>query len=215
MDFMKDMIDHHVMAVEMAEICVEEAIHPELERLCKDVISAQTSEVEIMQSWLQRWYSMTHEHQMMPADEQMMAELTSMSGTEFEIHFMEMMVEHHNAAIREAESCTTSAYHEELRSLCKDIILTQGAEIGQLQSWLCDWYGICEDEAQATSAATAPGIHDAHVMPEPENTTQAEHQPDEESRPEAAATNRQGPAASAVTPPQTGGAGLRNRSSNP
>ena len=69
----------------------------------------------------------------------------SLSGAEFEIAFMEMMIKHHEAAIREGERCLDRAYHAELRSLCEDIIETQSAEIAQMQTWLCEWYGICKE----------------------------------------------------------------------
>ncbi len=74
----------------------------------------------------------------------MIERLASLSGAEFEIAFMEMMIEHHEAAIREAEECLRRAYHRQLRRLCENIIETQSAEIEQMQTWLCQWYGICE-----------------------------------------------------------------------
>ena len=41
-NFMKSMIDHHNMAVEMADLCVDRAIHEKLEELCHEMITAQT-----------------------------------------------------------------------------------------------------------------------------------------------------------------------------
>jgi uncharacterized protein (DUF305 family) len=35
------------------------------------------------------------------------------------------------------------AYHEELRTLCEDMVVTQTLEIGQMREWLCEWYSIC------------------------------------------------------------------------
>lgn len=35
------------------------------------------------------------------------------------------------------------AYHAELRALCENIIVAQSAEIEQMQTWLCQWYGEC------------------------------------------------------------------------
>ena len=141
--FMTDMIDHHQMAIEMAEICVDQAVHEELRAMCRDIIAAQSQEIQRMQSWLQQWYGVSYQPTMKPGDEKMLERLASLSGAEFEIAFMEMMIKHHEKAIKEGEHCLDKAAHAELRQLCENIIATQSAEIAQLQEWLCAWYGRC------------------------------------------------------------------------
>ncbi len=141
--FMTDMIDHHHMAVMMAEMCIAKAIHPELRSLCESIRTAQMAEIEEMQAWLQDWYGITYAPVMKPGDEKMMERLASLNGAEFEIAFMEMMIKHHEKAIREGQHCLDKAYHAELRELCENIIRTQSAEITQMQTWLCQWYGEC------------------------------------------------------------------------
>jgi uncharacterized protein (DUF305 family) len=141
--FMTDMIDHHHMAVMMAEVCIAQAIHPELRSLCESIRTAQMAEVEEMQAWLQDWYGITYEPVMKPGDEKMMERLASLSGAEFEIAFLEMMIKHHEKAVKEGRHCLDKAYHTELRELCENIIRTQSAEVAQMQTWLCQWYGKC------------------------------------------------------------------------
>jgi uncharacterized protein (DUF305 family) len=141
--FMTGMIDHHHMAVMMAEMCIAEAIHPELRSLCESIRTAQMAEIEEMRAWLQNWYDITYEPAMKPGDEKMMERLASLNGAEFEIAFMEMMIKHHEKAIKEGRHCLDKAYHTELRELCENIIRTQSAEIAQMQTWLCQWYGEC------------------------------------------------------------------------
>ena len=143
-DFMQDMIDHHAMAVETAELCVAKAVHEELRELCQRIIAAQSREIEVLQRWLRQWYGVSYEPQMKPADERMIEDLASLSGAEFEIAFMQMMIEHHEAAIREADTCLDRAYHRELERLCGNIVATQSAEIEQMRSWMCEWYRICK-----------------------------------------------------------------------
>lgn len=58
--FMTAMIDHHAMAVEMAEACLANAVHEELRTMCSDIIAAQTQEIATMQSWPQQWYGVTY-----------------------------------------------------------------------------------------------------------------------------------------------------------
>ena len=143
-DFMQDMIDHHAMAVMMAEMCVEKAVHEELRQLCEDIIAAQSAEIRQMQGWLQEWYGISYAPEMKPGAMKQMEKLAAMSGAEFEIAFMEMMIKHHAKAVKEGEQCVERVYHEELRELCENIIATQTAEIELMQTWLCEWYGICK-----------------------------------------------------------------------
>lgn len=142
-DFMTGMIDHHMMAVEMAKICLDKAVHEELRTTCENIIATQSQEISTMQAWLRDWYGINYEPSMRPGDEKMLARLASLSGAEFEIAFMEMMIKHHEKAIKDARHCLDKAWHSELRQLCEEIIAAQSAEIAQFEAWLCDWYGRC------------------------------------------------------------------------
>lgn len=146
-DFLTGMIDHHAMAVETAEMCVEKAIHEELRTLCQEIIEAQTAEIETMQSWLEEWYGVTYEPSMSSGDMQRMERMARMDAEGFEVAFMEMMTRHHRTAIREASGCMERASHEALVELCQRIIETQSEEIRVMQQWLCDWYERCRGHA--------------------------------------------------------------------
>lgn len=146
--FMQGMIDHHFMAVQMANICLsKDLVHDELATLCQNVATAQSQEIADMQSWLQEWYGILYQPQMKPGDMRKLEQLASLSGAEFEIEFMQMLIKHHLAAIKEASGCVERAFHEELRDLCEAIITTQAAEIDQLRTWLCEWYDICRGQS--------------------------------------------------------------------
>jgi uncharacterized protein (DUF305 family) len=144
-DFMQDMIDHHMMAIMQAEVCLEKAVHEELRQLCENIIATQSQEIEMMQSWLQEWYGISYEPQMTPGMMQQVEKLAKLDGAEFEIEFMQDMIKHHLGAIKEGEKCLDRAYHPELLNLCRNIIVAQTQEIQMMQSWLCAWYGICKD----------------------------------------------------------------------
>lgn len=104
--FMQGMIDHHAMAVEMGEICLEEAMHEDLRNLCEQIIATQSRDIETMQSWLaDRYGGVPYEPQMTRGDLREFEHLASLSGAAFEIAFKEMMIQHHEAAIRDAEDC--------------------------------------------------------------------------------------------------------------
>lgn len=147
-EFMTTMIDHHGMAIEMGEICLEKARHAELRAMCHEVIAAQSEEIETMQSWLRGWYGVSHEPEMTPADMRELEMLASLSGARFEIRFMETLIRHHRKAIAEAEACLDHASHRELLELCEQIVEAQTAEIAQLEAWLCHWYGRCRNHSR-------------------------------------------------------------------
>jgi len=148
-DFLIGMIDHHAMAVEMAEMCLDKAIHPELEAMCESIKTSQSQQIEQMQTWLQDWYGVSHEPEMTAGDMRQTEKLAALDGAEFEIEFMESMIRHHRKAISEGEQCLRRAYHPELLELCENIIEAQSAEIAQMDQWLCDWYDRCKGRREA------------------------------------------------------------------
>lgn len=139
-DFMKSMVDHHGMALEMAEPCLERATHPALKSMCEEVVSAQSREIDRMQRWLGRWYERQHEPRMTKAERADMERLEDATGRRFEVRFMRMLIRHHEMAVEMARECLDRAEHPELRGLCSDIVEVQRKEISALERWLCAWY---------------------------------------------------------------------------
>jgi uncharacterized protein (DUF305 family) len=137
--YLVDMVGHHSMAVEMAEMAQEKATHQELKDLAEDIIRTQSAEIEQMRSWLKRWYGReVGEHDMgHDPDMQMLEEAT---GAEFEIRFISMMTVHHTQAIERSQAVRRYPLHGKVRQLTRDIIRAQRREIAQLQDWLVAWY---------------------------------------------------------------------------
>lgn len=142
--FMTEMIDHHAMAVMMADLCLERAVHPELIQLCHQIRETQLEEIATMQTWLEDWYGVEHQPEMTAGMQRQMQKLAALSGPEFEIEFMKTMIRHHWTAVIRAQQCQEKAYHLELIQLCENIESAQLAEIELMGEWLCAWYGICE-----------------------------------------------------------------------
>ena len=93
--FMTSMIDHHAMAIEMAELCAGRTVHAELQALCDQIIATQQQEIDTMRAWLASWHGVSYTPKMTSADRKMLDRMASMSGAEFETEFMKMMIEHH------------------------------------------------------------------------------------------------------------------------
>ena len=139
--FLTDMIQHHAMGVAMAEICLEKDVSPELEMLCQSIAETQAAEIEVMEGWLSDWYGIDYQVEPKPGREKAMEKLAELSGEEFEIAFLEMMIRHHAGAVRAASRCEDRAFHEELIELCHSIVESQTDEIELMETWLREWYG--------------------------------------------------------------------------
>jgi uncharacterized protein (DUF305 family) len=136
-DFLKDMIDHHTMAIMMGQTCLEKAAHDDLVDM---LVDSQSAQVEQMQEWLQDWYGNSYEPQLSTGDMQSMQRLERFTGADYEIRFLRSMIRHHWSALRESETCLDRAEHRDLRILCRTIHSTQLEEIAQMQTWLAEWY---------------------------------------------------------------------------
>lgn len=53
--FLAEMIDHHEGALEMAKQAQKRAKHQEILDLSREIIDAQTSEIEMMKGWQKTW----------------------------------------------------------------------------------------------------------------------------------------------------------------
>ncbi|MDX2240438.1 MAG: DUF305 domain-containing protein [Leptolyngbyaceae cyanobacterium bins.302] len=54
--FIVMMIPHHEDAVEMANLALKRAQHPEIKQLAEAIKATQTQEIQQMQAWYQEWY---------------------------------------------------------------------------------------------------------------------------------------------------------------
>lgn len=175
--WMLQMIPHHETAVEMGEACLGAAgVRGALVELCDGVVRSQSAEIALMTGWLGEWYGVTA-----PAGATMGgggtgggmmgggrggmpgggmgdgAELEGLEGAAFERAFLDDMIPHHELAVHMSTACLARASHEELRSLCGDIIRVQTAEITQMEAWRCEWFGACDAPGATPGGGWMPG----------------------------------------------------------
>jgi uncharacterized protein (DUF305 family) len=162
--FMEGMIDHHQMAIDMAQDCLEKASSDDLKTICQNIIDAQSAEIEQMRGWLLDWYNvdyypvpmadMEEDHSGHDMDEMaftdpammmgMMAGLNRVEGVEYDIAWAESMIDHHDDAIHMAERLIRrvgDTGHADLKALAEKIIEDQSAEIETLESLIVEWGG--------------------------------------------------------------------------
>lgn len=59
--FLEGMIDHHQMALDMANDCLAKATAESVKTLCQNIITAQRREILMMRGWLLAWYGVDYE----------------------------------------------------------------------------------------------------------------------------------------------------------
>jgi uncharacterized protein (DUF305 family) len=152
--FIDAMIPHHEGALVMAQDLAQKTKRPELQKLAKDVINAQTKEIAQMKQWRQDWYpqapstpmawNMEMKHMMAMQPDQISAMKMDMdlgkADAEYDLRFLKAMVPHHQAAVVMAQDLAQKTKRPELQKLAKDVMTSQQTEIDQMQQWQKSWY---------------------------------------------------------------------------
>jgi uncharacterized protein (DUF305 family) len=146
--FLAGMVPHHESAIEMAEMAQMRADHPEIRRLADEIVTAQTNEIDLINDIHERLFGEPvggMSHGSLGLSEEMMGMGMDMSMLEtakpFDRGFIDMMVAHHQGAIRMAQIELAEGDDEETKSLANAIIDAQSREIGEMNEWRTQWYG--------------------------------------------------------------------------
>jgi uncharacterized protein (DUF305 family) len=157
--FIEMMIPHHQGAIEMANLALQKAQHPEVKKLATTIKADQTKEIEQMKAWYKQWYGtevsatpktgMAMHHgrgQGMPRmsmhSGMMGMEMnleTLKNASDFDKEFVRQMIPHHESAVMMARMVANNATRPEIRNLAEAIIKSQTAEIQQMQQWYQAW----------------------------------------------------------------------------
>jgi uncharacterized protein (DUF305 family) len=156
--FARDMGRHHQQAVEMANLALVRSGDAEVRQLAFDISATQTNQLGRMQGWLSLWglprtdgtvmawmgdgtdgmAGMDHaghgaaagDGALMPgmATETELAELRTLTGTAFDVRFLQLMTRHHQGGLEMAEYGRDHATVPAVRRLAESIADTQSAE---------------------------------------------------------------------------------------
>jgi uncharacterized protein (DUF305 family) len=165
--FIEMMVPHHTQAIEMADIALSRAQHPEIKKLAQAIKQEQNREIQQMKAWYKAWYgkevpvtAMTRQEMMamhqgmsqrinpgmmkMPMNCNMMGMKVDLAALKnapnFDKEFIRQMIPHHRMALMMSQMATKKATKPEIRNLAQSIIKTQTAEINQMQQWYQAWY---------------------------------------------------------------------------
>ena len=160
--FCRDMSRHHLQAVEMANLALTRSQDADVQRLAFDISSTQTNQVGRMQGWLALWGlpltggdpmswmgagAMAGHHMsdaaaadgaVMPgmATETELGQLRSLSGTAFDVMFLQLMIRHHQGGLEMAQYGQQHADEAVVRGLARAIAETQTAETTTMEQML-------------------------------------------------------------------------------
>jgi uncharacterized protein (DUF305 family) len=142
--FIDAMVPHHESAIAMAREAKEAGLaQPDLVEIADDIIATQQEEIDQMLGWREEWFGAGPRESEMQAlavlglsaeEAGMMAHGGDISSADdVDLSFAEMMIEHHEGAIRMAELAPTRAGHDEVRQLAEAITAAQAREIEMMK----------------------------------------------------------------------------------
>lgn len=152
--FARDMSTHHAQAVEMAMLAHEKATDPDVRTVAADIALTQQAQIGIMQTWLRDWHLTPTGSQprmawmpdgggtvsdgLMPgmATDAQRAQLRAATGHDFDVLFLQLMLNHHLGGIHMAEAGLDLSGDEQVQSLAGAMVAGQKKEITVIQALL-------------------------------------------------------------------------------
>ena len=150
LQFIDSMIHHHQGAVMMSKMALQKTENAELKRFLQKIIDDQDKEIARMKEWRDTWYpgkpsALNMEMPGMKMGSEKMntssheKEMQVMAGKDFDMHFIDMMIPHHEGAIAMAKDALQKAEHAEIKTLSNEVIREQEAEIKKMREWKAQW----------------------------------------------------------------------------
>ena len=143
--FIDSMVPHHRGAVDMAEVALDNAEHPEIKSLAEDIVSSQEAEIEQLRSIREREFGTSEVPGGMSAEEMegmgMTMDPQQLAKEEpFDKAFIDNMTPHHESAIEMANVALEQSDNPDIRRIAEAIVDAQKKELEQMEAWRDEWY---------------------------------------------------------------------------
>jgi uncharacterized protein (DUF305 family) len=143
--FIDAMVPHHQGAIDMAQVALERAEHPEILALAEEIVSAQETEIGQLKAIKQEQFGTSEvSMEMSTAEMEGMGMTTSpeeLANQEpFDRAFIDAMIPHHESAISMASVALAESENPEIREIAGAIVEAQEREIEQMRLWREEWY---------------------------------------------------------------------------
>jgi uncharacterized protein (DUF305 family) len=147
-EFMQGMIAHHGQAIYMSRLAVAAGASPRVLKFAGKIDQSQATEIRLMQEWLvankqtapdaNSWRTMSMPG-MLTAEQ--LKTLDAAKGTEFDRQFLNLMIQHHNGALRMVKDlfATPKAGQDiDVSVFANDVVVVQTAEIDIMNQMLAN-----------------------------------------------------------------------------
>ena len=143
--FAPQMALYHEGAIEMAGIALKRGEHADVRRLARTIIRVQRAEIAALRpidAALTQAGIPEGELGVQSSELDMGGDLHDLEEADpFDRTFIEMMVPHHESAVRMAAVELRNERDPRLRRLADGIVAAQRREIDEMKRWFTDWYG--------------------------------------------------------------------------
>ncbi len=155
--FVEDMTPHHESAVDMAKLAAKRAEHRQIKTLAADIATTQRAEIEEMAELSKSIGAKPGGASPMEMSEDDMATLGT--ADPFDRTFIDMMIPHHQDAIRMARTELEQGKDPGVRELAERILAAQSKEIRDMNEWRTEWYGKPSPAGGVPAASGSGGDH--------------------------------------------------------
>jgi len=147
--FMQGMIAHHAQAIYMSRLATSRGANPRLLKFANKIDQSQQAEIRLMQDWLvankqtapdtNSWRTMTMPGMLTQAQ---LATLDSSRGPEFDRQFLNLMIQHHQGALKmvaDLLATPLAAQDVDVSVFANDVVTVQTAEIDTMNEMLANF----------------------------------------------------------------------------
>jgi uncharacterized protein (DUF305 family) len=147
-EFMQGMIAHHAQAIHMSRMAESHKANPRVVRLAIKIDQSQVAEIRQMQDWLRNngqfapdtssWRTMSMPGMLTAAQ---LDTLDKATGVEFERAFLELMIMHHEGALKMVDDLFAkprAGQEVDVNVFANEVVSVQTAEIGVMRRLLAD-----------------------------------------------------------------------------
>ncbi|MBO9531611.1 MAG: DUF305 domain-containing protein [Solirubrobacteraceae bacterium] len=170
--FVRQMIPHHQMAIEMAKAALKRSKRPEVTKLARAVVAAQSEEIAKLKTIAEAQGIDIADPSGAEADDAkalgldqgamgMDMNMQALETGDVDRAFLDLMVPHHDGALAMAAAVLNAGATGEVQTLAEGIVKTQAAEIAEMQTWREAWFG---DDPAATAPPADEAGHEGHDM---------------------------------------------------
>lgn len=141
-DYVSMMIAHHEQALAMTRFVPDRAENETVKGLADRIRYSQEPEIGAMKQWQRTFNAIgTHgDHGLMPgmATQDQLNALGAARGKDFDRMFLELMIKHHEGAIKMATDVRGAGSNVQVEEMADDVVATQDDEIKRMRKLLTE-----------------------------------------------------------------------------